>query len=378
MAPHTLPIAPRPKPDELISSWLGRTAACYDLDGDQLRHWLAPSGQVRHNRPDWRWDRDELMLVAACGRLAPATLDGLDLARAWPRLRTDWLPQTGGAGRARSAVDLSWCWMCLAEGHAAGGAYLDRETALPLIFCHRHAAWRQDYCRHCSPRKAPRFVFGAPLEFVCTDCGVPLRRTTWPGPRPPFGERTKQTDEAMSVLLAFERQVRKALLGEPAYLIGVGRVTSRQMLSVIADLTWVLLAPQRDFYCLMNTFACPCLPLIPTHRPWRWDPDSYQELSPLWRAWVLSAIVAIFAPERTSRLMSGQTDAREPPSNLEWVLQHADVRMQAVLVRGSVRWPVRLQSRVAAHQLATRLDVDGWLRRLELARARDNEPIMIG
>lgn len=182
----------------------------------------------------------------------------------------------------------------------------------------------------------------------------------------------------MSVLLAFDREVRKAILGEPAYLIGVGKVTPRQMLSVIADLTWVLLAPQRDFFCLMNTFVCPCLPLIPTYRPWRWDPDTYQELSPLWRAWVLSAIAAVLAPARTSRLMSGQTDAREPPANLEWVLQHADVRMQAVLVRARARWPARLGNSVASHQRATGLDVDGWLRRLELARARDNEPIVIG
>lgn len=375
MNDHGLPISPRPKHDELISSWLGRTAAHYDLDGEQLRRWLAPDGH--HHRPDLGWDHREREHVAARCRLSPPTLHALDLSRAWPRLRADWLPRTDGTARARSAVDLSWCWKCLEEGHAAGGAYLDREAALPLLFCHRHTTWRQDCCGHCSPRKSPRFVHGATVELVCGDCGVPLRRTRSFGPRPPYGERTQETDEAASVLLAFDRKVRKAILGERAHLVGVGDVTSCQLLAVVADLTWVLLAPQRDFFCLMNTFVCPCLPLIATYRPWRWDSAVYQELSPLWRAWVLAAIVAVLAPERVSRLMSGSQGARHPQQNLEWVLQHADVRMQAMLVHRSARWPSGLRQRIAVHQLATGLDTDSWLRRLELARARDDQPIII-
>lgn len=37
-----LPVAPRPKPGELISSWLGRTAARYDMDGAAFRALLLP------------------------------------------------------------------------------------------------------------------------------------------------------------------------------------------------------------------------------------------------------------------------------------------------------------------------------------------------
>lgn len=86
-----LPVAPRAHPDELISSWLGRTAAVYDMDVDRLRASLLRNGDVAPNGVDVGLDPDERDRIAEAFGLAPGCVAALDLGQAWPNLAVDWL-----------------------------------------------------------------------------------------------------------------------------------------------------------------------------------------------------------------------------------------------------------------------------------------------
>ena len=377
-----LPAAPRPHEDELISSWLGRTAALYDLDGEQLRQWLQPHAG-RMARPDIALDPVEAAQLAAACRVAPARLQALDLAHVWPGLMIDWLPQTAGQQkRALSHIDLAWCAMCLAEAHATGGAYLDRETALPLIFCHRHHTWRRDSCRHCQPRKPPRFLYGAQVELVCADCGAPLRLQQRITPRPPYNEVTPQSEFAQNTLFAFEREVRRAILGHYAVLPGVGVVRPRQLLAVITDLVWLLTTPVRNYGSMINAFVSRTLPFTPNQAPWKWEPLVYSECSPLWRAWLLSAVVTILAPEPVSHMMSWHVLRGRTHQNLEWLLDRAShgglIYLAFNFARDADRWPRELRERVQAHPGWIRDNIEGEKAAFDAMCAEQNRPTQIG
>lgn len=97
-----LPVAPRPYPEELPSSWLGRTAAWYDVSVAHLRQVLCPVDPNRTTRPDVGWDVREASCVAAGLRVAPEVVFSLELKRRWPNLAVDWLASPRGlCGRQR-------------------------------------------------------------------------------------------------------------------------------------------------------------------------------------------------------------------------------------------------------------------------------------
>jgi hypothetical protein len=364
-----LPVAPRPYPEELPSSWLGRTAAWYDVSVAHLRQVLCPVDPNRTTRPDVGWDVREASCVAAGLRVAPEVVFSLELKRRWPNLAVDWLPSTDDSGRARGDLDLAWCRLCLAEAHEAGGAYLEAEAALPLIFCHRHGAWRQDFCRRCRPRHAPHFTWSGGVEFVCGDCGVPLRTSRWQGPTPAAFVEPDEAAAAFPVLFAFDGEVRRALLGHAARLPGLKPVPARQFLRVLGDLTRALLAPDLFRTSYINLFDCPLLPAMPEHKPQTWDEQHYRELSPYGRTHVLSAVVALIADEPVSRLMSGAHRPWHGHQTLEMLLADAPRWVQAMLIRSSVAWPAPLRARVEVHHRRTGMDVDDVLAQFDAWRA---------
>lgn len=368
-----LPIAPRPRSDELPSSWLGRTAACYDVSVAELRQALWTAGPSIKQQPDVRWDPHEAISVAAGLRVALEVVLNLGVKRRWPGLAVDWLPSTDGFGRARSELDLAWCRHCLAEAHEAGGAYLDAEAALPLVFCHRHGAWRQDYCRRCRPRHAPRFIWSSRIEFVCGDCGTPLRASRWEKPTPAAYIEPEETAAALPILFAFDGEVRNALLGNPACLPGLEPVPARQFLIVLRDLTRALLAPSLFRTSYINLFDCPLLPILPEHKPQTWDEQPYQELSPSGRAHILSAVVTLLADEPVSRLMSGTHLPFREHQTLEKLLSYVPRWVQALLIRNSTSWPARLRVRIDAHQQRTGMDAEDVLAQFDAWRAKRDQ-----
>lgn len=373
MAGVALPIAPRPRSDELPSSWLGRTAALYDVSVAELRQVLWTGGPSKKARPDVEWAPHEAKSVAAGLRVTLEVVLDLGLKRRWSELAVDWLPSTDGFGRARGELDLAWCRHCLSEALEAGGAYLDAEAALPLVFCHRHGAWRQDYCRRCRPRHAPRFIWSNGLEFVCGDCGTPLRASRWRQPTPAAYFEPEETAAALPILFAFDGEVRNALLGDPACLPGLDLIPARQFLIVLRDLTRALLAPSLFRTSYINLFDCPLLPTMPEHNPQTWDEQPYHELSPAARAQVLSAVVALLADESVSRLMSGAHLPFREHQTLEKLLDYVPRWVQATLIRNSAAWPAGLRVRVDAHRRRTGMDAEDVLAQFDVWRAERDQ-----
>lgn len=364
-----LPIALRPHYDELVSSWLARTAAMYDVSVDELRRALWSTGPKERARPDIHIDRAEARAFAKQFRVKLDVVLALELKRRWPGLACVWLPSTDGTGRARGPLDLAWCYACLAERHLAGGAYLDWEAALPLVFCHRHQTWRQDHCRRCHPRNEPIFVLRATPDLVCGDCGSPLRWSRRAGPTLAIDIDPDEATAAFPIMLAFDGEVRRALLGQPARLPGAGQVPAREFLAVLADLTRALLAPSMFDESAINHFDCPLLPEMREVVPPDWDERPYHELSPFMRTWVLSAVVALLADESVSRLLAGvRSPSRQHPT-LEWLLTKVAGWVQASLIGASVHWPAPLRARVSAHQQRTGMDAADILGQFHAWRA---------
>lgn len=366
-----LPIAPRPRDDELISSWLGRAAAVYDLDGTTLRASIVPDGHLQRDRPDLDLDDGERVRLAEVFRLPTERVAALDLRRAWPGLIVDWLPTIGSRAWARGELDLSWCRKCLEAGHASGGTYLDREAALPLILCHRHHIWRYDHCRFCRPMKAPRFVrVDGVTDLFCGDCHRLLRN---PGPRAmvdSWDSDNRHLGRTFEILLLFESCLRSAWLGHRVRLQGIGEVAPAEFLAMVADLTRALLAPAWPGQSLINYYDCGLLAAQPRYKTDHWRHPPYHELSALYRAWVLSAIVAIVSSEETSLLFTGRYWARYagPATEvraLEWLFENAADLVKAMLIRGSERWPALLRARVRALHERSGLDVDAVFARHE-------------
>ncbi|MEN2749894.1 TniQ family protein [Sphingomonas sp. T9W2] len=354
--PGALPIAPRPHSDELISSWLARIAACYEVSITELRQELSPDSPGTKVRADVGWKGSEANSAAQRLRVDQDAIMRLNLKRRWPWLVTAWLPRTDGKGRARGELDLAWCHVCLAEGHATGGAYLDAEAALPLIFCHRHGTWRQDFCRRCQPHHEPRFSWRSRIEFTCADCGVPLRTNYWSGPRPASDCGSEEVSGALNLLVAFDGELRKALVRRSASLTGIGQVSARQFLAVLDGLTRALLAPDINRTSRINLFNSPLLPNMPNHEPQTWEEQPFHELSPAYRAHVSSAVIGLLSDEPVSRLMSGVRPAYKWQS-LEWLLSTTPKWVQAMLIQNCKDWPAPLRVRVGLHHSRTGLDV---------------------
>ncbi len=354
--PGALPIAPRPHSDELISSWLARIAACYEVSITELRQELSPDSPGTKVRADVGWKGSEANSAAQRLRVDQDAIMRLNLKRRWPWLVTAWLPRTDGKGRTRGELDLAWCHVCLAEGHATGGAYLDAEAALPLIFCHRHGTWRQDFCRRCQPHHEPRFSWRSRIEFTCADCGVPLRTNYWSGPRPASDCGSEEVSGALNLLVAFDGELRKALLRRSASLTGIGQVSARQFLAVLDGLTRALLAPDINRTSRINLFNSPLLPNMPNHEPQTWEEQPFHELSPAYRAHVSSAVIGLLSDEPVSRLMSGVRPAYKWQS-LEWLLSTTPKWVQAMLIQNCKDWPAPLRVRVGLHHSRTGLDV---------------------
>jgi hypothetical protein len=217
------------------------------------------------------------------------------------------------------------------------------------------------------------------IELACGDCQRLLRI---PG-RPTWGERWPSDDRHMvrkfEILLSFEHCLRSALLGYAVRLEGVGRVAPAEFLALVHDLTRALLAPNLSSTSLINRYGCDFLSIQACHKPTTWDEAPYGELGPMTRAWVLSAIIAIISSEGISLLFAGRHWARDNhPSGarmLEWLFNNAATWVQAMLIRGSTRWPARLRERMQALAATFTLDIEEVLGRFETWRAENARAI---
>ncbi len=160
-----LPLAPRPRPGEALSSWVRRIAARYDLGPDNLvRHLLGQRSLVygRAERLDSRADPDLEGALARAARIDLARIQGLrivnndDIAWCWHRGRPAWCPE---------------CIRCDLAHH--GEIYERAIWRLGCcVLCPDHRIPLEDTCRRCTAEARCRFQWAdGLLRLACNACG---------------------------------------------------------------------------------------------------------------------------------------------------------------------------------------------------------------
>jgi hypothetical protein len=166
--PNSIPLAPRPFPDESIRSWIGRVAARYDLAPAELVARLRDGIKAdvsRLSTVDWREDAELDHVLAQAARLDGARIRALRLVvtdRPKPAL---WYRPL-----------LAWCPACACEDVVRHGEVYER------------AAWRLGCCAACPAHRllladvCPVCIFGrvglqavaGRQRLVCTLCKRPV------------------------------------------------------------------------------------------------------------------------------------------------------------------------------------------------------------
>lgn len=185
--PPLLPIAPRPFPSELISSWLARTACRYDVSlAAMVRHLGGEACLRRIGAPALDYDPPAPLIaaVARALRLSVVEIGAHDLKAIWPRRpwhRFAWAhvgphPVTGRLYHTQQLA-VAWCPLCLRDDRQDRGVmYLRQQWTLATCgYCHRHQVPLQDICPACHASDRARFVtVGCTTLIVCRSCGSAL------------------------------------------------------------------------------------------------------------------------------------------------------------------------------------------------------------
>ena len=171
-----LPVAPRPYPDELISSWLDRVACRYGLRGGEIAAPLfKQGGGTPRRRLDWQADAADLAAVGEVCRIPVEVLRAQDLAVAYPDWPRHWFSWEGRDGMSDPWGDLApgFCGCCLREDVAAGrDTYIRHAWARAFGMCHRHKIPLTEACPWCGARRAfwPTLCRGR-ARHLCSACG---------------------------------------------------------------------------------------------------------------------------------------------------------------------------------------------------------------
>ena len=172
-----LAIAPRPRRDELLSSWLGRVACRYGLTSRALALHLA--GGRWEGDIDRSPTRPVLQTLAAGVHPDPDRLQRLTLTECHPNRGPGWYGRDGPGGRAMAGAALrpAVCLACFDADHEAGGdAYLRRTWVLAeRCTCPRHRRLLWDACPACSSRLLVSFILrDGCARPICSACKAVL------------------------------------------------------------------------------------------------------------------------------------------------------------------------------------------------------------
>ena len=173
-----LPVAPRPREGELLSSWRERVACRYGVGGAELAAYLgAPPGNgfpSQNMDGDFSPDREWLQVWATACRVDEGVLQALALSRVSP-LRTSWMR---AAGAAKGALRAAVCLACLDADANAGDHFIRADWMRVETFaCRRHARLLSDVCGRCLVAgEGWRFrLFGPNARLACVRCDCVLR-----------------------------------------------------------------------------------------------------------------------------------------------------------------------------------------------------------
>ena len=247
LSPSRLPLAPRPLPDEIISSWLLRVAAANAVTLSDLLAAL----ESQHPRAlegvqllDCAAPHSALAALASFCRVPIRVLEPLDLQRRAPCLeprlllqfpcplsRTEW-------HRYRAAADSPWRWsraLWIRVRYAHCPVCLGTQTEphirwewcfAGLVDCPLHQVDLQDGCPHCG--EMDPLHFGPPDEpgpVRCSTCQTPLGTE----------ERAVQPRSDWEAENAVTEAYRAALRGVAPHPRLVGRATSREFRRFVHD-----------------------------------------------------------------------------------------------------------------------------------------------
>ena len=231
-APEQLPLAPKPLPDELFSSWLLRLAATNAISLSELLEGLQAAfpGSLTgvrlldHSLPD-----HTLQALSQFARAPVAVLRNLDLARKLPRLNVDSLLRVTSSPRWRTltlgnSFRYGFCQECLAEQQIAHIRW--DWCVAPIVSCVKHRTELLDRCPACGWVEPITFslAFDSSLRILCRTCGWDLARSS---------ERTISDDDALHFL---ESAYRAALLGNTPRLNLLGRVATTSFQRFVEDM----------------------------------------------------------------------------------------------------------------------------------------------
>ena len=111
-----LPMAPRPYPDELISSWVERVACRYGMSraAPVGSHPSLPPGSGA-GRLDWQADPADLTALGEACRLDPDLLRRLDLAEISPGWPRQWFSWDGYEPEPWGNIAPAFCHRCFRD-----------------------------------------------------------------------------------------------------------------------------------------------------------------------------------------------------------------------------------------------------------------------
>lgn len=200
-----LPVAPRPFRDELLSSWMARVAARYDLEVPGLTAYLVGQGG---RAPDLRKiddicpDRGLLRLWARGCRIDSARLGRLSLTSRYTERPQDWFFE-----EARGTVPA--CLACFdADLAAERDGHMRAEWRLAeQVVCPAHAEMLLDRCPGCGCHLRISFRMGdGRLRPFCRKCDGPL---TGRG----GGPAVRSSAEFANAVFALQRQAKWIVRG---------------------------------------------------------------------------------------------------------------------------------------------------------------------
>lgn len=197
-----LPYHPKPKPDELFSSWLRRVA-----QGNSGSHRVHPfCDRFWPGRQLWTRDLDTVVREDVVRDLAELTatpwiiaretmlarFDGLvfeDVSRA---MRKPWLCPVGVYHRTRRQAGLQWCPICLCEDERRPHYRRAWRFAFTTT-CDRHGVVLTDRCHGCDAPAVPH----RRVDEGCVVCGLDRRDAPFGRPDP----RAVAVQEQMTIVL---------------------------------------------------------------------------------------------------------------------------------------------------------------------------------
>jgi hypothetical protein len=367
-----LPLAPRPHHDELLSSWLARVAARYDMNASELRTAITdslskgrqyPRVQVRRGI-DFELPEIELEILAQAVRVNPKTLLDLDIATSFPSIPDKWVSQTGAEDIINRTFirtgEISWsyCAHCLNEDRSLGrDAYIRQSWCLGCYgYCHRHRTPLAQRCHSCGATGSINYSMGKTTWILtCSECNSPQNKMTrsasnmsWE--KPGFRAGDKYIKRAHAIVIKFEKDLFRALTGFKPSPQWMGTTKPKEFLQAVEDHITLLTTNYSAFYPrdrLINqveyhAFKCPRK--LDTYID---IPDCAAIVPPENRRLIFATLAASFGPSKDKIYFNHST--HNPFSTrldaLEYIWKHFIENESMRLRERSQRWPRKLKNR---------------------------------